>query len=402
MRKDVYERMRQMKQEGVKPNFAAVARQYNCDYRTVKRYYDQPSQEERKRKPSKPSKLDEFKGIVEEKLEIPATAISIFHFIRKKGYQGGYTTVKNYCREIKQEKTRAATIRFETIPGLQAQVDWKENMRLESRQGEVYEFNIFLMILGYSRWKYIELTLDRNQDTLMRCMLHACQYFEGVPKEILFDNMKTVVNQSRTQYQQAIIQPTFYEFSKTMGFDIWTCRAYRPETKGKVESLARLTERLRPYQHEFDDVMELDAIIREFNEDINREISQAIDEPPMQRFQKEKEYLNRLPSLSLIDGFLNKSITRVVSRESLVTYQRSKYSVSPRYIGKTVTLEVHSNVLHIYFSKELIQKHSISSLSRNYPKEHVVEILKSNVFKHKSDETIETFIQNNLHLYDDL
>jgi transposase len=64
-------------------------------------------------------------------------------------------------------------------------VDWKERMKLISKNGEVYTVDIFLMILGYSRLKYIELTINKEQDTLFSCLVNAFQYFDGVPRDII-------------------------------------------------------------------------------------------------------------------------------------------------------------------------------------------------------------------------
>ena len=98
MRKDIYERMKIMKQEGVKPNYAEIARRWNCDYRTVKRYFEEDVVP--RRKILKPSKLDPYKTIIEEKVGLGCTASSIYHFIRKKGYDGKYTIVGDYIRAI--------------------------------------------------------------------------------------------------------------------------------------------------------------------------------------------------------------------------------------------------------------------------------------------------------------
>lgn len=144
------------------------------------------------------------------------------------------------------------------------------------------------MILGYSRSKYIELTIDRNQDTLMMAMINGFRYFQGVPKEIIFDNMRTVVDQSRTNYQNAIINETFYQFSKDMGFEVWSCRAFRPQTKVKVEALAKLMSRLNPYNNEFDTLEELEEIVREVMSDINNDKSYATNERPFKLLEKEK------------------------------------------------------------------------------------------------------------------
>ena len=346
MRKDIYERMKIMKQEGVKPNYAEIARRWNCDYRTVKRYFEEDVIP--KRKILQPSKLDPFKTIIEEKVGLGCTASSIYRFIKKKGYEGKYTIVREYTKVIKVEGRQKATIRFETNPGLQAQVDWKERMKLISRQGEIFEINIFLMLLGYSRTKYIELTIDRNQETLMMAMINGFRYFQGVPKEIIFDNMKTVVDQSRTNYQDAVINETFYQFSKDMGFEVWPCKAFRPQTKGKVEALAKLIKsRLEPYNNEFETLEELEEIVRELMLDINNDKSLATNERPLTLLEKEKEYLLPLPNQDLINDYFAKPLTRIVTKESMITYMNNKYSLDPKYIGKIVNLEVSDTHLRI-------------------------------------------------------
>ena len=399
MRKDIYERMKIMKQEGTKPNYAELSRRWNCDYRTVKRYFEQDLVP--KRKVTKPSKLDPYKTIIEEKANLGCTASSIYHFIKKKGYEGKYTILRDYIKSIKVEGNQKATIRFETNPGLQAQVDWKERMKLISRNGQIFEINIFLMLLGYSRTKYIELTIDRNQGTLMMAMINGFRYFEGIPKEIIFDNMKTVVDQSRTNYQDAVINETFYQFSKDMGFEVWSCRAFRPQTKGKVEALAKLMSRLEPYNNEFDTLEELEEIVREMMKDINNDKSYATNETPLKLLEKEKEYLLPLPNQELINNYFTKPITRIVTKESMVTYMNNKYSLDPKYIGKIVNLEVSDNQLKIIYGKEIIGTHELSKRKFNYQKGHMISILKSDAMKFKKDEEIEDFAKKQLELYDE-
>jgi len=403
MRKDIYERMKIMKQEGVKPNYAELARRWNCDYRTVKRYFEEDVVPIRK--PPKPSKLDPYKQIIEDKVYLGCTASSIYHFIIKpkpdgSKYEGKYTILRQYVKSIKVEGEQKATIRFETNPGLQAQVDWKEKMKLISKQGKVFEINIFLMLLGYSRTKYIELTIDRNQETLMMAMINGFRYFQGIPKEIIFDNMKTVVDQSRTNYQDAVINETFYQFSKDMGFEVWSCRAFRPQTKGKVEALAKLMSRLQPYNNEFNTLEELEEIVRDVMNDINNDKSFATNIEPLKLLQREKEYLLPLPNQELINNYFTKPITRIVTKESMITYMNNKYSLDPKYIGKIVNLEVSETQLKIIYGKEIVATHKLSQKKFNYHQEHMVSILKSDAMKFKKDEDIENFAKRQLELYD--
>ena len=398
MRKDIYERMKIMKQGETKPNYAEIARRWDCDYRTVKRYFEQdvvPT-----RKITKPSKLDPYRTIIKAKVDLGCTGSSIYHFIKKKGYDGKYSILRDYVRSIKVEGEQKATIRFETNPGLQAQVDWKEGMQLINRRGEIFEINIFLMLLGYSRIKYFELTIDRNQETLMMAMINGFRYFQGVPKEIIFDNMKTVIDRSRTNYQQAVVNETFYQFSKDMGFEVWPCKAYRPQTKGKVEALAKLTSRLNPYNNEFDTLEELEEIVREVMNDINNDESYATNEKPLTLLEKEKEYLLPLPNQELINNYFTKPIRRIVTKESMITYMNNKYSLEPKYIGKSVNLEVSDTHLKIIYGKEIIATHKLSNRKFNYHQDHMVSILKSDAMKFKRDEEIEDFAKKQLELYD--
>ena len=61
------------------------------------------------------------------------------------------------------------------------------------------------MILGYSRYKYIELTLDKTQNTVFECILNACSTFGGLPHEVLFDNMATVVDRTASTYRSVYL-----------------------------------------------------------------------------------------------------------------------------------------------------------------------------------------------------
>ena len=406
MRQDVYERMKYIKKQRVKPNFAAVARQYGCDYRTVKRAYERactaPDLGQCKRG-KRASLLDDFAEIIAEKAENGCTAMAIFRFLKDTtDFAGQYGIVKNFCRRYRQERAQKATIRFETSPGLQAQVDWKESQTLRTRSGESVSYNVFLIVLGYSRYKYIELTEDRSQLTLFRCLQHAFEYFGGVPREILFDNMKTVVDHSRSLYEEPVINSKFSEFSKNAGFKVRLCRAFRPQTKGKVENLAKVMDTLKAYDGEFDSFDELYDTVRRLNSSLNSDKSQATGKSPSILLEKEKEYLNPLPDSSLLEDFFELPITRKVSKESLVQYKQSKYSVNTGYIGKTVRLKISSGTLYIYYITELINVHKISKKKFNYTENDVAEILKSDALKDRSDDEIRAMAKYLLSKYDEI
>ncbi len=166
MRNDVREGVILHLMSDTKPNFAALAKRYNCDYRIVKRYYDFGLENKldslNQGRKSKPGLLDDFKELIIEKLNLGCSAKSIYYLIYKKSYFGSYTTVKRFYRKEREDKIHKATVRIETSPCLSAQADWKESIRMISCHGEVFIVNLFLYVLGYSRIKYLQLTVDKK------------------------------------------------------------------------------------------------------------------------------------------------------------------------------------------------------------------------------------------------
>lgn len=403
MRQDVLNEINIFLRGGEKETMskAAMARIMGCDPRTVKRYLE-GYEPKKKRKILKKSKLDKFKETIISKLEIGCTSMAIFKFIQKDGYTGSYSLVADFVQKHKEEQIKKATIRFETAPGLQAQVDWKENLKMISKHGELFEVNIFLMVLGYSRTKFVKLTSDKTQKTLFKCMNEAFKYFGGVPKEIVFDNMATVVDRANSRIGNVKLNTKFVQYSKDIGFNPITCRIYRPQTKGKVESLAKLVDRLQVYNHEFETYEELEKIVKMFMKEINNEISQGTNMKPIERLEKETKYLLPLPNQEVLNAYTTSPKEYKVSKESMITYKGQKYSVPTYLIGKSVSVKETDEYIHIYYTTNLITKHKKSKKFLNYHKEHIVDILKSDALKGYKDNEIEEFVNNHLSDYDEL
>lgn len=403
MRQDVLNEINIFLRGGEKETMskAAMARIMGCDPRTVKRYLE-GYEPKKKRKILKKSKLDKFKETIISKLEIGCTSMAIFKFIQKDGYTGSYSLVADFVQKHKKKQIKKATIRFETAPGLQAQVDWKENLKMISKHGELFEVNIFLMVLGYSRTKFVKLTSDKTQKTLFGCMNEAFKYFGGVPKEIVFDNMATVVDRANSRIGNVKLNTKFVQYSKDIGFNPITCRIYRPQTKGKVESLAKLVDRLQVYNHEFETYEELEKIVKMFMKEINNEISQGTDMKPIERLAKETKYLLPLPNQEVLNAYTTSPKEYKVSKESMITYKGQKYSVPIYLIGKSVSVKETDEYIHIYYTTNLITKHKKSKKFLNYHKEHIVDILKSDALKGYKDNEIEEFVNNHLSDYDEL
>ena len=100
----------------------------------------------------------------------------------EQGFEGTYSIVKGYVRGKKIDLEGKATVRFETMPGQQGQMDWgffEDHLILEN--GKFKKLYCFLLVLGYSRMRYIEFVTDMSTNSLIRCHANAFRYFGGYP-----------------------------------------------------------------------------------------------------------------------------------------------------------------------------------------------------------------------------
>ena len=405
MRKDVYERMRYFVLEKIKPNYAAIARQYDVDPRTVKAAYLRAQSDKtavvRKRR-SRRSKLDGYQDIIEDKYAAGCSARSIYDFIVEKGFTGKYTIVKDYCRRFRKAQTKKATIRVEHTIGLSAQVDWKEQVTMTDRNGVSHTFSIFLYVLPYSKFKFLKLTLDQKQDTLFKCLFEAFKATGGIPKEIWFDNMSTVVDHKLSDFHHHRFNERFLSFSHDAGFHPIACRPFRPQTKGCVEALARTMGRLKPYDGEFGTINDLNDIVNRLAKRLNHEKSQSNNQRPVDLWAKETEHFR--PLNYDLTRYFDSVQTRKVSQDSMIRFQNHQYSVSPNYIGKEVEIKpaADGKSIRIFYQGSEIQKHDLTNKQFNYDSRDKHAILKSDLMEDKTDEEIDQYMLNNLSIYDQI
>jgi transposase len=382
----------------IKPNYAALGRKYGMDWRTIKKYH-----EGYKGKPNnrdKPSKLDLFKNEITDKLTIKrVTVIGVNEFMVKKyGIEiiGSYTNFMAYVKKhkLKPNNKSQGHPRMETLPGVQAQVDWKEDISLVSRYGEIFVINIFHIALRFSRYNHLNLSIQKRTDDVYRGLINGFEAFGGVPKEILFDNMSTVVN---THGKHKKPTTGIAKMAKDFGFRVRFCATRAPETKGMVEAKNKVLDWIRPYEGEFEDLDDLIRIIKSINTDMNIHVNDDIEISPTALFYKEREYLQSLPARAIIDQYLHPNSYRV-SNEALIRYGNSKYSVDPKLIDEEVTVDTLENNLYIYYNGKLITYHPLNEKKINYKQEHYETLMKGKV----KDTDMNERITENLRIMDSL
>ena len=265
---------------------------------------------------------------------------------------------------------------------------------METKYGEIIEFNLFSACLSHSRLHYFIYSETKTEEAFIRCLLDSIYHIGGITKEILTDNMSAIVDitKGRKTKHNSIIQ-----LEKDLGVPIRLCKARTPETKGKVESQNRFISRLLAYNNDFSDVNELLDIIKNLNVSINDEPNSTTQIAPIVLFKKEKEYLSPIPSKCILDSYIHEDVTKVVPSTLLVSFKGNEYSVPVKYINKRVKLLQVENKLHIYYNTDLICIHDISNKKINYSPSHYEEALHKTI--KKDSEDIKKIALENLKLF---
>ena len=213
----------------------AIARELGIARNTVKKYLNQEDWKPKYVRTSpRPSKLDPFKAYINQRIEdakpdwIPAAVL--FQEIIELGYTGKIRILSSYIAQFKPVPKADPVVRFETPPGLQIQVDFT----VVRRQKPVLK--AFVATLGYSRATFVHFYDHERSEAWLDGLRRAFDFFGGVPKEVLFDNAKTImIKRDALGDGQHRWHPALAQLAKDYGFKPRVCKPYRAKTKGKVE-----------------------------------------------------------------------------------------------------------------------------------------------------------------------
>ena len=390
MKGNLWMEIRNERKKGL--SYTEIARKHHIDPRTAKKYAESDVRPVYTLTAPKPSKLDPYKHLIDMWLEeAPYSAVRIHEKLMEQGCDCKYTIVRQYVATRKAALNEKATVRFETMPGLQGQVDWGffENYKV-LENGESRKLYCFLMVLGYSRMRYIEFVTDMSTTTLIKCHINAFRYFDGYPEEILYDNMKQVVVKRMLKQSESELNKQFEDFAGFYGFKPILCRPYRGQTKGKVERTVRYVRENFMVGIRYHSLANLNSQAHAWCNKINARIHGTTNECPIDRLADEK--LLPLKREYIIDR-IN---LRRVEKDCLISYAGNKYSVPAEYVGRDVTVIVLDHMSAAYFEGKQIALHKLfySKNSLNVNKEHYKSMIV------KSGFDIENTLLNNPDLVD--
>ena len=300
--KEVFVEIELLKKHGF--SLRQIAREVGCAVNTVRRQLAAGDMPKYVRKVQRPTKLGAYESYLRARQEsakplwIPATVL--LREIAERGYRGGQTQLCTFLRTLKPIRAADAVVRFETAPGEQLQVDW-----VEFRKG-ASPLYAFCATLGFSRASYVEFVSDMKVQTLVACHERAFEAFGGVPKRVLYDNMKTVVLE-RDSYSegQHRYHAGFLDYARHCGFVIKLCRPYRAKTKGKVERFngylrrsfyVPLVSRLKQAGLQLDVVTANIEVSRWLAEVANERVHGTTGVRPSDRLRQERAHLQSIPA----------------------------------------------------------------------------------------------------------
>lgn len=334
--------LREMHRQGV--SISEIARRTGYDRKTIRNAVTRPlTLSPVVRKPRR-RKLDPYVAYLEQRVALGVlNARKLYQEIQALGYPGKESQVRNFVQGLRPPKPSQATVRFETAPGEQAQVDWAHFGYIE-HQGRRQRLYAFIMTLGWSRTSYLEFTVSADIAWWLRCHQHAFAYFGGIPQEMLHDNLKTAVL-SRSADGGVHWHPRYLDFADYYGFRPRACQPYRAQTKGKVENGVRYVRGNFWPGLVFTTLADLNQQARSWLDSVaNTRLHGTTGAVPFVRLPEEQ--LMPLAGKPVYDTSL---IThRRSSRDCLVSYGGSFYSVPAAYACRLLTLRVtEQDELHI-------------------------------------------------------
>ncbi len=284
-----------------------------------------------------PTLLDEYKPFIRETLvkHPRLRATRVFHMVKPRGYRGSYESVKRYVREVRPTTRPEAFFRLETLPGEEAQVDWGLFGKLKVGNA-TRQLCCFVMVLSHSRAVHARFALDMTMESFLRGHLHAFAALGGVPRAVLYDNLKSAVLE---RYGDAIrFHPRLLELAGHYHFAPRPCAPYRGNEKGKVERHIRYLRDAFFAARRFRDVADLNAQLATWETEVamvrpwpgGKDGRRVVDV-----FTEEKQRLLPLP-----EGPFHADVVRAVAtgKTPYVRFDGNDYSVPHTLLKKPLTL----------------------------------------------------------------
>jgi transposase len=264
--------------------------------------------------------------------------------LAERGYTGSYSSVYRFVKAL-EPADPMVTLRIETPPGLEAQVDFGDvGPVLDSRTGLKRRAYAFVMTLSFSRHLYAEVVFDQKSTTWLACHVRALAYFDGVPERIVIDNLKAGI--TKAAWEDPEVNRVYAEQAEHYGFLIAPCRPATPQHKGKVESGVHFVQRNFFGGREPTDERRTNADLLDWCRQVGQRVHGTTRKKPLEVFETiEKPVLKPLPAHPY-DIAVMKQVK--LHRDCHVVFEGSYYSAPFRLVGRSLWLRAGLDSVRVF------------------------------------------------------
>jgi transposase len=325
-----------------------IARELGCSHHTVKHYVSAGGPVPFKA-PQRPKALDGHGDWLRERFLRHRGNADVIRqdLAAEKGILVSLRTLQRAVQPYRQAlKAEAlATVRFETPPGRQLQIDFGE--RLVEIGGAKVKAFVFVATLGYSRRCHVRAFRHERQESWFSGIESAFIAFGGVPEDVLMDNPRALVVRHDAASRQVTFNDKLLAFARHWGFRPRACAPYRARTKGKTENGVGYVKKNAIAGHAFASWEAFEAHLARWERDIaNVRIHGTTGEVPMIRFERDEAH--RLKPLGGRPSFGSlRELTRIVGNDCAIDVDTNSYSVPWRLIGERVAVTIAAGAVRI-------------------------------------------------------
>lgn len=297
-------------------------------------------------------KLEPFRARIIEMVEDHnLTAVRILQELKKLSYDGGYTQVKDFVRALKRSRDVSAIVRYEVPAGRQGQIDWSI-FPISFGPATDRKLACFGYVLSYSRVLYAEFFERMDFHSFLRGHVNAFGATGGIPKECLYDNLKSVVASRIDGFVQ--FNEKFLAFARYYGFAPRACQVARPQTKGRVERAFDYIFQSFTNGRTFENLEDLNRQCRSWLEEANRRIHGTTGRVPLEMLQEERQFLFPLPKVPFDTSEVH---TALCPLDGLVSFEANRYSMPPTFAGKTVLIRADAKTVTLECDGHVVARH---------------------------------------------
>jgi transposase len=336
-----------------------ISRELGCSRNTVRSYLRQGGWQPYQ-SPQRPGRLTPHREWLAERFRQHRGNCDVVRqeLQREHGVTVSLRTVERAVAHLRREvlAQTAATVRFETPPGHQLQIDFG-TVRVPVGD-ESIKVHLFVATLGYSRRIYVAMFLHERQSAWLQGLEGAFRHFGGTTREVLVDNARALVNEHDAQTREVAFNDRFHAFCRYWGVIPRACAPYRARTKGKDERGVGYVKHNAIAGHRFASLEALQAhLVRWMREVADVRVHGTTAEPPIARFERDER--QALAPLAAKAPFLQvRELSRRVHTDACIELDTNRYSVPWKLIGESVTVVVAERQVRVLYAGQEVACHA--------------------------------------------